>query len=183
RARVTSGLTGETAAFAYGVLHFGDHNINAGVVPWTEDADGDSEDYRNLIAEAGAAFEHGDLPQVVRLLDAYFGGMPFSLRSLFRDEQRRILDRILASTLAEVEGEFRQIYEQQAPLMRFLKTLRTPLPKAFAAAAELVLNVDLRRAVAAPEIDSDVVAKLLAARAALGVELDVQDLSFHLKGC
>jgi alpha-amylase/alpha-mannosidase (GH57 family) len=182
RARVTSGLTGETAAFTYGVLHFGDHNINAGVVPWTEDADGDSEGYRNLIAEAGAAFEHGDLPQVVRLLDAYFGGMPFSLRSLFRDEQRRILDRILASTLAEVEGEFRQIYEQQAPLMRFLKTLRTPLPKAFAAAAELVLNVDLRRAVAAPEIDSDAVAKLLAARAALGVELDVQDLSFALKG-
>src|SRR4029077_13571937 len=40
----------------------------------------------------------------------------------------------------------------------------------------------LRRAVAAPEIDSDVVAKLLAARAALGVELDVQDLSFALKG-
>jgi hypothetical protein len=177
RARVALDLTGETAAFIYGVLHFGDHNLNAGVIP-----NGDPEVYQDLIAEAGAAFEHGDLPQVVRLLDACFGGMPFSLRSLFRDEQRRVLERILASTLAEVEGEYRQIYEQQAPLMRFLKTLRTPLPKAFAAAAELVLNVDLRRAVSAPEIDADSVAKLLAARAALGVDLDVQDLSFALKG-
>jgi alpha-amylase/alpha-mannosidase (GH57 family) len=178
RVRVTSGLTGETAAFAYGVLHFGDHNLNAGVIPWTEDSEG----YEALTLEAGAAFEHGDLPQVVRLLDRYFGGMPFSLRSLFRDEQRRVLDRILASTLAEVEGEFRQIYAQHAPLMRFLKTLGTPLPKAFAAAAELVLSVDLRRAVAAPEIDAEAVARLLASRAALGVELDVQDLSFALQG-
>jgi alpha-amylase/alpha-mannosidase (GH57 family) len=177
RARVTSGLTGETAAFAYGVLHFGDHNLNAGVIP-----DGDPAAYQNLIAEAGAAFPQGDLAQVVRLLDHYFGGMPYSLRSLFRDEQRRILDRILASTLAEVEGEFRQIYAQHAPLMRFLKTLGTPLPKAFAAAAELVLSVDLRRAVSVPEVDPEEVAKLLAARAALGVELDVQDLSFALKG-
>jgi alpha-amylase/alpha-mannosidase (GH57 family) len=182
RARVTSGLTGETAAFAYGVLHFGDHNLNAGVVPWTEDPDGDPKAYQNLIAEAGAAFEHGDLPQVVRLLDRYFGGMPYSLRSLFRDEQRRILDRILASTLAEVEGEHRRIYAQHAPLMRFLKALGTPLPKAFAAAAELVLSVDLRRAVSDPDSDPETVAKLLASRAALGVELDVQDLSFALKG-
>jgi alpha-amylase/alpha-mannosidase (GH57 family) len=182
RARVTSELTGETAPFAYGVLHFGDHNLNAGVVPWTEDPDGDPEAYQNLIAEAGAAFEHGDLPQVVRLLDRYFGGMPYSLRSLFRDEQRRILARILASTLAEVEGEFRQIYAQHAPLMRFLKTLGTPLPKSFAAAAELVLSVDLRRAVSDPDADPETVAKLLASRAALGVELDVQDLSFALKG-
>jgi alpha-amylase/alpha-mannosidase (GH57 family) len=181
RARVTSALTGETEAFAYGVLHFGDHNLNAGVIP-----EGDPEIYQNLIAEAGAAFEHGDLPQVVRLLDRHFGGMPYSLRSLFRDEQRRILDRILASNVDEAESELRHVYAQHAPLMRFLKTLGTPLPKAFAAAAELVLNVDLRRALTAsdtaPEIDSEAVAKLLAARASLGVELDVQDLSFALKG-
>ena len=31
RARVTSGLTGKTGAFSCGVLHFGDHNLNAGV--------------------------------------------------------------------------------------------------------------------------------------------------------
>jgi alpha-amylase/alpha-mannosidase (GH57 family) len=185
RVRVTSNLTGETEAFAYGVLHFGDHNLNAGVVS-DDGPEGDLEAYENLIAEAGAAFEHGDLPQVVRLLDRHFGGMPYSLRSLFRDEQRRILGRILASNVDEAEGGLRQVYAQHAPLMRFLKTLGTPLPKAFAAAAELVLNVDLRRALTAsdtvPEIDPETVARLLAARASLGVELDVQDLSFALKG-
>jgi len=177
RARVTSGLTGKTGAFAFGVLHFGDHNLNAGVIPWTEEM----EEYHILVLEAGAAFEHGDLPQVVRLLDRYFGGMPYSLRSLFRDEQRRVLDRILGSTLAEVEDELRHIYDAHAPLMRFLRTLGTPLPRAFATAAELILNADLRRAVSHPAAEPEEVQRLLDETTALGVDLDRKELSYALE--
>ena len=176
KVRVTSGLTGKTGRFAFGVLHFGDHNLNAGVLPL-----GDPEAYQALIAEAGGAFEQGDLPQVVRRLDRYFGDVPYSLKSLFRDEQRRILDLILASTLDEVEDGLRDVFERHAPLMRFLRTLGTPLPRAFAAAAELVLNVDLRRAVAHPEADPEEVRKLLGETAALGVDLDVKGLSYALE--
>jgi alpha-amylase/alpha-mannosidase (GH57 family) len=176
RARVVSGLTGETGTYVFGVLHFGDHNLNAGVVPA-----GDREAYAALIAAAGSAFEHGDLPRVIRLFDRYFGGVAYSLRSLFRDEQRRVLDRVLASTLAEVEAELRQVYEQQAPLMRFLKTLGTPLPRAFAAAAEFVLNAELRRAVSTPEADPEEVRRLLAETATLGVDLDRKALSYALE--
>ncbi len=139
------------------------------------------EAYAALIAEAGGAFEHGDLPQVIRLLDRYFGDVSYSLKSLFRDEQRRILDHILASTLDEVEDEFRDVFRHHGPLMRFLKSLGTPLPRAFAAAAEFVLNVDLRKAVSDPAADPEEVERLLAERAALGVELDVQELSYALK--
>jgi len=156
RARVTSGRTGTAGTFVFGVLHFGDHNLNAGVAEL-----GDPEAYQDLIAEAGEAFEHGDLPRAVRRLDRYFGDVPYSLKSLFRDEQRRILDLILASTLDGVEGELRDIFEHHAPLMRFLRTLGTPLPKAFSAAAELVLNVDLRRAVSDPAADPEEVRRLL----------------------
>jgi hypothetical protein len=176
RLRVTSELTGRTARFVFGVLHFGDHNLNAGVLPFE-----DPESYQKLIAEAGGAFENGDLPQVVRLLDRFFGDVPYSLKSLFRDEQRRVLDRILASTLSEVEDEFRDIYQHHAPLMRFLKSLGTPLPRAFTAAAELVLNVDLRRQVGDPAADLEEVHRLLAERSALGVDLDAKDLSYALE--
>ncbi len=176
RVRVTSRLTGETGRYVFGVLHFGDHNLNAGVIPA-----GDAEAYAALLFAASAAFEHGDLPQAIRLLDRHFGAVPYSLKSLFRDEQRRILDRVLASTLNEVEDEYRDIFEQQAPLMRFLKTLGTPLPKAFAAAAEFVLNIDLRRAVSDPAADPEEVERLLAERSALGVDLDVPGLSYALE--
>jgi len=176
RTRTTSEVTGKTARYVFGVLHFGDHNLNAGVMPFE-----DPEAYRDLMAEAGGAFEQGDLTQVVRLLDRHFGDVPYSLKSLFRDEQRRVLDLILASTLGEVEDEFRDIFQHHAPLMRFLKSLGTPLPKAFTAATEFVLNVDLRRLMGNPAADLEEVRRLLAERAALGVEIDARELSYALE--
>jgi len=180
RLRVTSQRTGKTGAFAAGVLHLGDHNLNAGVklltgMPAERDA------YEAMVAEVGSAFEHGDLAQVIRQLDRYFGDVPYSLKSLFRDEQRRILDVILASTLDETEDEFRDVFLHHAPLMRFLKSLGTPLPNAFRAAAELVLNVDLRHAFEAPVVDPDEVSRLLDETRLLGVELDAQGLSYALE--
>lgn len=176
RVRVTSELTGETDLFAYGVLHFGDHNLNAGVKPFV-----DAEEHERLVADGGGAFEHGDLAQVIRLLDKYFGDVSLSLRSLFRDEQRRVLDLILASTLNETEDEFRDVYLHQAPLMRFLNTLGTPLPNAFRAAAELVLSVDLRRCVESFPSDPDGVQRLLDEARALGVAIDTKGLGYALE--
>ena len=176
RARVTSDLTGHSGALCYGVLHFGDHNLNAGVKPFQS-----QEDYDRLASDLAGAFGHGDLAQTIRLLDRHFGDVPYSLRTLFRDEQRRILDLVLASTLDEVEDEFRDIYRQYAPLIRFLHGLGTPLPNAFRAAAELVLNVDLRRALAEPGEGAEPVRRLLAETENLGVTLDAQGLSYALE--
>ncbi|HYO12128.1 MAG TPA: DUF3536 domain-containing protein [Thermoanaerobaculia bacterium] len=175
RVRVTSTVTGKAGCFVFGVLHFGDHNLNAGVERFEE-----GEAYHRLIVEAGGAFEHGDLARVVRLLDRYFGDVSYSLKSLFRDEQRRILDLILASTLEEVEDELRDIFRHHAPLMRFLNSLGTPLPKAFRAAAELVLNVDLKRALSDFSTDFEEVGRLLDETASLHIDLDTEGLSYAL---
>jgi alpha-amylase/alpha-mannosidase (GH57 family) len=176
RAQVTSELTGRTGKFVFGVLHFGDHNLNAGVSRFE-----DPEGYQKLLAEAGSAFEHGDLAGVVRLLDRYFVDVPYSLKSLFRDEQRRILDLILASTLDEVEDEFRDIFRHHAPLMRFLNSLGTPLPNAFQAAAEHILNVDLKRSLSDGAADPDEVRRLLDEQETLKVDLDTAGLSYALR--
>jgi alpha-amylase/alpha-mannosidase (GH57 family) len=176
RARVTSALTGRTGLYAFGVLHFGDHNLNAGVKAFT-----DAEEHETLLRETGEAFGHGDLAQVIRLLDRYFGGVPLSLRSLFRDEQRRVLDKILASSLDATEDELRDIYLHHAPLMRFLTSLGTPLPLSFRAAAELVLNVDLRRSVGHVDSDPEEVQRLLDEARGLDVHLDTKGLSYALE--
>jgi len=175
RARVTSELTGKTEPFVFGVLHFGDHNLNAGVGRFVS-----QEAYDAFVAEVAGAFEHGDLAQAIRLLDRHFTGVPYSLKSLFRDERRRILDLILASTLNEVEDELRDIYQHHAPLMRFLNSLGTPLPKAFRAAAEFVLNVDLKREIRKSAADPEEVRRLLGETAALKVDLESESLSYVL---
>ncbi|HSS76712.1 MAG TPA: DUF3536 domain-containing protein [Thermoanaerobaculia bacterium] len=175
KVHIASQVTGKKGELVFGVLHFGDHNLNAGVRPFDTE-----EGYQSLLTQAGEAFDHGDLADVIRQLDRYFIHVPYSLKSLFRDDQRRVLDLILASTLGEVEDEFRDVFEKQVPLMRFLRSLGNPLPKTFAAAAELILSLDLGRSLEDSAADLEESQSLLAQSEALGVALDTKGLSYAL---
>jgi alpha-amylase/alpha-mannosidase (GH57 family) len=167
RALFTSRVTGEAARLAFGVVHFGDHNLQAGVRPYRGE-----EAYSALIREADEAFDRGDLPLTLRLLDRHFDGVSLSLHSLFRDEQRKIVDIILESTLEDAETHLGQIYDNHAPLMHFLGDLGVPLPRALQLAAEFVVNQSLRQALGEPRPDLERIARLLESARRENVTLD-----------
>ncbi len=172
---VTSELTGESEPVTYGVLHWGDHNVNGGVRPFQGEAA-----YRQMEAEVAEAFGQADFPQVVRLLDKHFGTSTYSLRTLFADERRAVLDQVLRASVVDVEANYRQIYERRAPLMRFLTNLGLPLPGAFRAAAEMVLNAYLREALESFEPDPARVADLMEHARLEGVPVDLSGHGFTL---
>jgi alpha-amylase/alpha-mannosidase (GH57 family) len=178
RLRVTSVLTGEAERVAYGVLSFGDPHLSAGVRRMEE---AESGAFESLCAAARTELAHGSVQQVVRLLDSHFGSPHYSLESLFRDEQRRILDALLASTQEEVETDLRRAYTRHAPLLRYLQRLGTPAPGALHATAQFVVDADLARALADPEADPDQAGRQLAEAQALGVELDQEGLGYALE--
>ncbi|HXG51126.1 MAG TPA: DUF3536 domain-containing protein, partial [candidate division Zixibacteria bacterium] len=173
RVRLTSEVSLESAALSFGVLHFGDHNVTGGAHPFT-----DPERYEAFGREVVEPFRRADFAEVVRLMDYHFGDSRYSIRSLFRDEQRKILDTILATALEEAEALYRQIYEPRAATMRFLAGLGIPPPKMFYAAAELVLNGRLRRALERDPIDTERVAALLENARVENVSLDTATLEF-----
>ena len=173
RARITSEITRESSLLSFGVLHLGDHNLSAGVREFRG-----QEAYQNFAQEVTAGFERADLPEVIRLLDHYFEGLTFSLKSLFRDEQRKILNLILDSTLAEAESAYRQVYEHNAPLMRFLEDLGSPLPGVFRTTAEFVLNANLRRTMESDEIDPEKITALRDEAKRGNVKLDTSGLAY-----
>jgi alpha-amylase/alpha-mannosidase (GH57 family) len=176
RARIASEITRESALLTFGVLHFGDHNLSGGVRDFAGE-----EAYESLVQEMAETFSRADYPELVRFLDKNFGASTYSLASLFRDEQRRILSRILDSTLAEAEAVYRDLYEHHAPLMRFLTYLRIPLPRAFWTAAEVVLNADLRRAFEAEALDLDHIRGILEGVRIWQIDLDTAGLGYSLK--
>jgi alpha-amylase/alpha-mannosidase (GH57 family) len=176
RAQITSQTTLESAQVSFGVLHFGDHNLNAGVREFRG-----PEAHQALVQEISGAFAHADLPQVIRRLDQHFGGITYSLKTLFRDEQRRILGPIIEATAAEAEAQHRQIYEHHAPLMRFVADLGMPLPTAFRTAIEAVLNADLRRAFQTEPLDLDQVVGLLAEARSWDAQIDRAGLGYRLQ--
>ena len=176
RAKVTSEITRESAMMCFGVLHFGDHNLSAGVREYPGE-----EVYQAMLQEVTQAFSMVDFPETIRLLDKHFGTSTYSLRTLFQDEQRKILDLILESTLSGAEAIYRQIYETHYPLMHFLTGLGRPLPKAFYSAAEFILNSDLRRELSIHVPDVGRVTGLLDDVTMWQVSLDSEGLSYVLR--
>lgn len=139
-ATIQSRITLEQADVTYGALHLGDHNVSAGVRHFRG-----KEPYLSLAAEGLAAFRSGDLPGTLRVLDRHFEGVAYSLRSLFKDERRKVLREILRSTMEEVENSYGQVYEHHATLMDFFAEVGAPLPSVLRLTSEFVLNSRLRR--------------------------------------
>ena len=176
RVGIRSRLTFAGIDTSFAVVLFGDHNIHGGV----RQTQGDTA-YRSLVHDLSGAFQRGDFAEVLRLVDAQFAPATFSLGNLFRDEQRKVLEQILRDTLSQVEATYRGLYQQHAPLMTFLASLRAPLPRDFRAVAEVVVNADLQALLSEDQPDADRVRDLLRDARAFAVELDADGLAFTLK--
>ena len=146
RARFTSRITGENSSLGFCVLNFGDYNVSGGVREFPDPAA-----FAQAAAALAEAFNHGDSADVLRLLDSSFDHNLYSLKSLFRDDQRKILQIVLQSTLAQAEMLVRQQYGEYAPLMRFLADLHVEQPKLFRTLAEAALNSELQQSLIAGE--------------------------------
>jgi alpha-amylase/alpha-mannosidase (GH57 family) len=174
--QVTSEITRLSKDLSFSVLHFGDHNMCGGVREFQGD-----EAYNKMAWEVTEAFSWAEFPETIRRIDQHFGICTYSLRSLFRDEQRKVLDQIMESSLQEAWAAYRLIYNHHVPLMRFLIDLNVPLPKAYRATAEFVLNLNLRQAFEADDLDFSYINNLLEEARVLRVELDAPSLEYALR--
>jgi hypothetical protein len=114
-------------------------------------------------------------------LDRNFGDSTFDLKSLFADEQRKILKLMLQTTLEEIEADYRQLYEYHTPLLRFLKDAGTPPPKALYTVAEFVLNVELHRAFENDDLELNRIEHLLREAQLEGISLEVESLDYIIR--
>jgi alpha-amylase/alpha-mannosidase (GH57 family) len=176
RARVTFEITRNSDTLSFGVLHFGDHNINCGVRIYQG-----PEPYQQLVQAMRDAFDRADFPEIIRIMDRNFGESNYSLHNLFRDEQRKVLNQVLASTHEDIESRFRQITDSYTPLMRYLEDLNAPLPAALQAASAFIFNADIRRQLESDTTDAARLHALLEESHRRNVELDWQSIGYAAK--
>lgn len=124
----------------YAVVHLGDHNLGGGVRVFPG-----AEAHRAMHDGITKVFGRLDLPEVLRALERHFPGGVYSLKSIFHDEQTRILAGLLEETLDDVAGEYQDIYAQQVPLMRYLASIGQQLPREFVVAAEMSIGRSLEK--------------------------------------
>ena len=172
-ARFSSEITQESVLLSFGVLHLGDHNLNCGVQKYPG-ADAQAA----MIKTISAPFLSAGFPETIRRMDRFFGETAYGLKSLFRNEQRKLLDEILEATLTEAENVYRRLYDDHAPLMRFLKDSGVPAPGLLKMAAELVLNTGLRRVFEYADFDKEHIRILLEEARTEGLVLDNTALEY-----
>jgi alpha-amylase/alpha-mannosidase (GH57 family) len=173
-ARFRSTITDETADLDFSVLHLGDHNLTAGVRPAKNSSEADQKKLVDAFAQA-------DTAEVIRLLDQVYDKHTFSLRQLFRDEQRKITSLILNESLNSAAALYRTLFESQAPLIRFLNGLEIPVPSALKSAAEIALNSQLQQALERPDMDFDSILGLFREAAASKITLDSTTLEYKVR--
>jgi len=167
KARITSRITRESRDLTFAVVYLGDQALHAGVKESNE-----HEDYNELVTESMAAFSQGNFAEMLRLLDEHFGSMLYSLKSLFKDEQKRILHIILSRTLQDAEASYHTIYEKHGALLRLLKEMGQPVPPVLRLTAEFVLNTDLKHTLETDPVDFVRVAMLMEMVKREGVKID-----------
>lgn len=176
RVDILSQVVQESAGFYFVVMHLGDHNFSCSIREYM-----DGESYRQLRKEIFENFEKADFPQVLRIQDQYFESSRYSLKSLFRDAQRKILNIILDATEVEALSVYRHLFEHHVPLMRFLKDSNSPPPRALAAAGEIAVNGELRRKFTGDDLDFEAIQILLEESDLAGISLDADTLEFTLR--
>ena len=175
RTHVTSTITEKEQEFSFAVLHFGDQNITAAVKPYYDE---DAAQFETFVSQASEQVQRADFPDVIRLIDRYYGHVDYSLTSLFSDEQRRIVQLILNSTLWDIESSLTNIYEDHASLLHYLSQAGLPKPPALTLAAEFAINAGLRRALEGDPIDQATLRSFLQLAKADKVPLDTSTLSY-----
>jgi alpha-amylase/alpha-mannosidase (GH57 family) len=161
----------------YAVVHLGDHNLGGGVRAFPG-----GHAHAAMRASLTDVFSRYDLTEVLRSLEKHFPGGTESIRALFHDEQKRVLASVLQATLDDALSGYARIYEQQAPLMRYLASLGQTPPEAFTLAAEITLGhalaKELRRGV---DIDLVAVDALSKEAHGAGVTLSSPELGEALE--
>ena len=171
-----SEITAESESLSYAALYLGEHNLTAGIKKFPN-----PDAYDAMVSDLQGPFEHADFPESIRRMDRHFGEFSYSLKSLFKDEQRRVLRDILSATHDDLEHRFRLINERYNPLMVFLRDLNAPLPPALRTASDFILSADIRAELNSKEPNVDHLRWLLDEAKSKSPEIFDDDLSFTIK--
>ena len=143
------------AHICFAVLHLGDHNFIGGVDYLNAD------EYGKMRTRLINAFLESDIPNLIGFIKDYFKYNNYSLWHLFKEEQKKILNQVLSSTMDDIETSFRQIYDHHYPLMQIKNEIRLPLPRMLMTVVEFILNRDIFAVLEAEEVDIERFKKLV----------------------
>jgi alpha-amylase/alpha-mannosidase (GH57 family) len=173
RSTISSSTTLDEQVFSSVAIWLGDHNVTCGAR-----SDMHKKTFKWMRNELVGYFDKGQINEIIVGLSKYFGKHNYSLKDLFKDDQRYILEYIVTDGLKKAKDLFDVVYHDNSAMLRFMKENRIPSPKPLQSAAEIVLNMDLERLLSAEKTDLEKLGKIINDSKHLSVALDSSLLGF-----
>lgn len=139
KTKVHSIITHSVKQFFFAVVYLGQNHIIGNSSNFMDD-----NQFEEMRKELSQSFMSSNISEVIGIMQTYFGPEKFSLWSLFKDEQRKVLDSIVSKDLQQAEESYKIIFNRNYSLMNVLKEAELPIPRVLLANQEVVLNAEIR---------------------------------------
>jgi len=138
RIEVTSNITLEKHDMIFALLHYGGEDFHCVIRGFAGRAE-----YIKIKENLLEKYESLPLTEVIRCLDESFGKEYFTLKELFIEERRKIINILIQDQLEKFASTYRNLYDEAKGPMMQLKELELKVPEEFKIAAEYALSCDL----------------------------------------
>jgi len=139
KTKVYSLITFSEKEFYFAVLYLGQNHIIGNYANFME-----AQSFENMRIEITTSFNESRMADVIGVMQSYFGPDKFSLNSLLKDEQRKILAQIIQKDINQAEDSYKKIYNRNYNSMTVLKNAGLPIPSILRLNLETVLNNEIR---------------------------------------
>ncbi len=140
RIRVTSEVTLDSEEALFGVLYFGGFDFHCTVGGMLG-----IERYERMKSDLIEKFNEGSQGEVIRGLYQALGEKSYRLNDLLIGSRREVLRRATERLSGRDESLWRRVYLDHRRFMLHLKSVGMKIPNTYLAAAEQVLNEDLKK--------------------------------------
>lgn len=135
RIEITSKITFEQHDMIFAMLHYGGEDFHCVIREFTG-----CTEYNKIKEDLVNKFYSLPLTEVIRTIDEHFGREYFTLKDLFIEERRKIIDILIKEQLDKFTSTYRSLYEESKGPMMQLSQLGIKVPSEFKIAAEYTLS-------------------------------------------
>ncbi len=151
RTSVKSNVTLSQKHFSFVILYLDNHHLVGNTSNKLLE-----EEYSAMVQQIKAAFQTSNISQVMDVMAAYFPSKRFSFFNLFKDEQIKVLSKVLDRNVSRAINSYEKINERNYGLINIMSSSNLTIPFALRKNLETVLAIRLKQLMTSPSILIDI---------------------------
>ncbi len=122
--RVRSRVTLSQKKFSFAILYLGNHHLIGSTSNTLS-----PEDFETIAQKAAVAFDSGNLSECIDIIKKNFQEKSFSYFDLFKDQQMRLLQRVIGEHEERAMASYEKIYDSSYSLLNLMNSGHLGVPK------------------------------------------------------